>query len=294
MKIDIRMRKISFAASLLVLTVICSCGDRERGFDYGPDPAQEVDLWPKWSPVDTATIAYTHVAQTMDELRQYGTYSTWIVDVPSGAKRFIVSGVPHDWTPDGRSILFCKSGGLWTINVSTGLETLISSTPFCRSPRFAPDGSRLSVIKDGKPNYGTWIVVLESDEVAWVSPRYASDWSPDGTELICDSLVIIGADGTRKRKVPHSATMGYVLDEPSWSPDGTLLAVTGKGPAIYVIGLDGSGERIVAQPGAVPSWAPDGERIAYGALSTDRTGMVLWVVNKDGTGKRQITFPYAP
>ncbi len=258
--------------------------------DAPPEPAPVVDAWPRWSPADTGTIAYTHSAQTLEELRQFGTYSIWVVDVPSGAKRFVASGVAHDWTPDGRSILSCKDGGLWTVDVATGTGTCLLSSTFCGSPRFSPDGTRVSLTKDTRPNNGTWIASLSPVEERWISPRLASDWSPDGSKLICDSLVIIASDGTRVGSVPHISAIGYAIHI-SWSPDGASLAVGGHGPAIYVIGVDGSGEKVVARPGAVPSWSPDSNKIAYGALSEDGKGMVIWTVNKDGSEKRQLTYP---
>jgi TolB protein len=42
-----------------------------------------------------------------------------------------------------------------------------------------------------------------------------------------------------------------------------------------------------------PAWSPDGKRIAY-VSSADHTGpLAIWVMNADGTGKHQLTFPQA-
>lgn len=284
------MRIINLLA--LSLLLCCWCGSEDHSYYVSPDPEPppDVDLWPRWCPADTAAIAYTHVAQTLEELRQLGTYSIWVVDVPSGAKRFVASGVAHDWTPDGRSILFCRDGGLWTIDIGTAAAARLLSSTFCGGPRFSPDGTRVSLTKGTRPDAGTWIASLNPVEERWISRRFASDWSPDGSRLICDSLVIIAPDGIRIGTVPHSSAIGYASDA-SWSPNGASLAVTGRGPAIYVVRIDGSGEKVVVKPGAVPSWSPDGSKIAYGAISEDRKGMVIWTVSKDGTEKHQLTYP---
>jgi Tol biopolymer transport system component len=78
------------------------------------------------------------------------------------------------------------------------------------------------------------------------------------------SLRVMDSDGTDARVVvENSATLGaghvYGLQ---WSPDGRQLAFSIEG-RVYVVGVDGSGFRLVAENGVEPYWSPDGSHIAY-------------------------------
>ena len=92
----------------------------------------------------------------------------------------------------------------------------------------------------------------------------------------------------------HVAT-GFL---PSWSPDGSRIAFVrgvGQGDGVFVVRLDGSGERRVA-PGLTyggvltdpPRWSPDGRRVAFqsGALGERAFVTVVDVASGDA---RQLT-----
>lgn len=74
------------------------------------------------------------------------------------------------------------------------------------------------------------------------------------------------------------------------SPDGTMIAFDSDREgerAVYIAGADGRGVRRVTSGGfaAVPSWSPDGRRLAYVRAETDRPRVWnLWTVDLE-TGK---------
>jgi Tol biopolymer transport system component len=39
-----------------------------------------------------------------------------------------------------------------------------------------------------------------------------------------------------------------------------------------------------------PSWSPDSQRIVFSKPNPDESKVVLWIMNKDGSGLEQITF----
>jgi Tol biopolymer transport system component len=81
--------------------------------------------------------------------------------------------------------------------------------------------------------------------------------------------------------------------QPSWSPDGTKLAVRSYGTGneeIWLLSLDGSGAVRLTDDAArdnSPAWSPDGTRIAF---VSDRSGTAqIQVMNADGTGLKALT-----
>jgi TolB protein len=105
-------------------------------------------------------------------------------------------------------------------------------------------------------------------------------WRPDGRALACAGVVrrggkprlglnIVRPNGRIVRSLPTGGAAG----SPTWSPDGerlTYLRVRGARPALYVIGADGRGNRLLsARPSAFTpvypvAWSPDAARIAFG------------------------------
>jgi Tol biopolymer transport system component len=84
---------------------------------------------------------------------------------------------------------------------------------------------------------------------------------------------------------------------PSWSPDGTQLAIDG-GPnptGVYVINADGTNpKRVSANPALFISWSPDGTRLAYIRPGTVANTTDIATVNVDGTGEKRLGSGIAP
>jgi Tol biopolymer transport system component/DNA-binding winged helix-turn-helix (wHTH) protein len=81
-----------------------------------------------------------------------------------------------------------------------------------------------------------------------------------------------------------------------WSPDGQWIAYhSRKKGGIWVVPSSGGGPRQVVDFGSQPSWTPGGEQIVF---TSDAGGIaaqsILWIVQRDGTGRRQLTKLGAP
>ena len=253
-------------------------------------PLRIVDSHPKWCPADSTKIAYTHHASTSEEYLVYGEASVWIIDLSSEERTYVASGYVQDWSPDGSTVAVWRPDAISLVDLKSGEERRITADPcLCGLARFSPLGDRISYGTQAKPHYGTWVLVLDSLHGNWVTHERAYDWSPEGQRLICDSLTIYSTDGTRVGSIPHSDKIG-TIGGASWSPDGETVAFDSKG-SVWVLNVDGSGERILAETGLTPCWSPSGSEVAFRGLSADGTASVIYVIRRDGSNCRQVTQP---
>ncbi len=99
----------------------------------------------------------------------------------------------------------------------------------------------------------------------------------------------MNADGSGLRRLTRGpAYHGW----PVWSPDGRKIAFQrqdGQQAGVYVINVDGSGERNLTGDdwSLSPTWSPDGRKIAFQSVR-DGSGPGIYVMNVDGSGQRRL------
>jgi TolB protein len=94
-------------------------------------------------------------------------------------------------------------------------------------------------------------------------------------------LYLCDADGSDEVNLTRTAEADELY--PKASPDGKQVAFVcdeGKGDQrrrnVYVMNLDGSGRRKVADSGRDPCWSPDGKRLAYLGNEFERCDLEAW------------------
>lgn len=201
-----------------------------------------------------------------------------------------------DWSPDGSQIAYSVDtstsatigdlAGIYVLDVDSGVSRQVTQ---CTSPchrqggygggvAWSPDGSRIAY-----------------DEAT--NGLCSSAWAFTGS---C-ALYTIAADGSDRTEL----ATGSITDPrtPTWSPDGTSIAVSGRVGAdwfAYVVPLDGSETRQLStghpsREPVAPAWSPNGDLVAFQIVGHPSSGPTfwgsceLWTVGADGSGAALVT-----
>jgi TolB protein len=178
----------------------------------------------------------------------------------------------------------------------TGRRTLTGSEDWDVDAQWSPGGSRLSFTRSHPhpqscSESSVWVIGRDRGHAHRVAAGCGARWSPDGTKLIYaspdDSDLRISNLATRRTR-PLLQTRDQVTAA-GWSQDGKTILFTrnppgsGDNPHIFVINVDGTGMRKLS-PGIAACWSPGGTKILY----TTAFSSALYVMNRDGSGKRRI------
>ena len=113
-----------------------------------------------------------------------------------------------DVAPDGRTLVFDLLGDLYTLPITGGSATRITSgQAFDAMPHFAPDGKHIAFVSDRSGASNLWVA---------------------------------DADGTHPRQLSRTEGFGYDYLSPTWTPDGKAVVVShNNGPAATGLTLRG-------------------------------------------------------
>jgi len=169
-------------------------------------------------------------------------------------------------------------------------------------PRWAPDGSRLSLTSYIKNNPDSYILNLRnlqrSNLTNFRGLNMAHSWSPDGKKI----LMTLSKDGNEEiysmniqtKKLERLTNDPAIDVSPCWSPDGSKIVFVSSrsgSPQIFVMDSGGRNIRRITFEGSYntsPVWSPKGGKIAYEG-ATDGT-FQLFLIEEDGSGLMQLTF----
>lgn len=251
-----------------------------------------------------ATTGRTHVLISRDKLAPLTRESGSAQDVDHRARYHMAN---YFWAPDEKHIMFDSSGTLWVYNLEngTGVQVAFTSTPSGDDPKFSPDGTMISYIRD----HGSLAVVRLRDPgtpqsvvapaqkpdmlngaVDWVyeeelDVRTNYHWSPDSKNLAFMQM--------DENAVPIYPIMDWIPVHPTAylqhypqpgdpNPDVRVGVVSAKGGRVTWI-------RVPFQPGDdyIPrfGWV-DAKTVWVETLSRDQKHRILYFADA-ATGEAQ-------
>src|SRR5690242_13727084 len=95
-----------------------------------------------------------------------------------------------DVSPDGRTIVFDLLGDLYTLPISGGTATrLTSGLPMDVQPRFSPDGKRIVFVSDRSGGDNIWTMSLDKKDTVQITTGNdnllaSPEYTPDGKYIV--------------------------------------------------------------------------------------------------------------
>ncbi|OUS68670.1 amidohydrolase [Pseudoalteromonas sp. A601] len=249
--------------------------------------------------VSLALYSNVHAADNVDDKK-------WQVDAPQG--KFVDATINVnqgtwmniDVSPDGDTIVFDLLGDIYTMPISGGKATqLTSDIAWQMQPRFSPDGKHIAFTSDQGGGDNIWLMDVDGENQTAVTDETfrllnSPAWSPDGDYIVArkhfTATRSLGAGevwlyhkaGGKGVQLTKRADDQKDLGEPMFSPDGRYVyfshdATPGKTfhyskdsvAGIYKIKRfdrqTGEIETIISGMGGAirPTPSPDGKKLAY-------------------------------
>lgn len=205
-----------------------------------------------------------------------------------------------DVSPDGKTIVFDLMGDIYSIPISGGKATQITSgLAYDVHPRYSPDGKSLVFISDKSGSDNIWTFDLETKKDKQISEDkkhnfFSAEWTQDGE-------FIAGCKGRRNIKMhiyhKEGGSGSQLFDkpenlktiDPAFGADGKLLYFSQRNNAWnynaqlpqYQIGTydmeDGDMAVITSRYGSAftPALSRDGNWMVYGTRFEEETGLIL-------------------
>lgn len=169
------------------------------------------------------------------------------------------------------------------------------------APAVSPDGLHIAFLSNRTGAEELFVISTdgtgERQLTSTPDEKSALAWTADGKQILFSAfandtshLYAIDAEGKKQREIAKVPGRG-----PTLSPDGSrLLYMTGTWTAtrLMLSESDGSQPKPITDGSFIAwnnHWSPDGKRIAFASRSDPKSELAIFVMNADGTGRRQLS-----
>jgi Tol biopolymer transport system component len=169
-------------------------------------------------------------------------------------------------------------------------------------PSVSPDGSHIAFISNRTGNNDLFVITAGGTHEVQLTNTPETEgiagWTSDSKHIVfsifnneSSKLYQIDVDGKNQRELGVVAGRSAAL-----SPDGKrIIYATGSWTemGLFVTSLDGSSPPRQINDGKsiawMTRWSPDGKQIAFTGRNDPKSELAIFVVNADGSGRRQLT-----
>ena len=268
----------------------------------------------RWLPMDLAT---TQAPITRFPFRTLGIL-TLIALLVATAVAFLIGSSPRLPAPFGLAanglMPYESDGDLYLGDLETGTSRLLlGGRTFDFDPAPSRDGTRIlfgrRLDPAGPEPFHLMVMNVDGSALRQVTTEPVQapnwwEWSPDGTRIVVVDkkagegvFTLLDPQG---QAPPTPMAPGIDVDVPVFRPPDSAEIMfrgrIGSEVGIYVMAADGTGLRALVGPMrsenldvtlAEPRYSPDGSKIAYHQWDDVAAVMRLYVMDADGTGRRE-------